>query len=161
MKLVISIVTAISLGLSCTAPADNYYTLAAKGYRWVTIHGPYASTTEQGVQRITRHRGGPTESQILEDEQAFYLIPGKIVQVLKEDPATGMSQVQMGGFTTFLWTYSRFLSRRPIRDIYGVVETPENSALVPNPGAAITPNRGGHREAATRESGEEGSAMSR
>ena len=161
MKLVISIVTAISLSLSCTAPADNYYTLAAKGYRWVTIHGPYASTTEQGVQRITRHRGGLTESQILEDEQAFYLIPGKIVQVLQEDPATGMSQVQMGGFTTFLWTYSRFLSRRPIRDIYGVVETPENSALVPNPGAAITPNRGGHRAAATRESGEAGSAVSR
>jgi hypothetical protein len=161
MKLVISIVTAISLGLSCTAPANNYDTLAAKGYRWVAIHGPYASTTEQGVQRITDHRGGLTESQILEDEQAFYLIPGKIVQVLKEDPATGMSQVRMGGFTTSLWTYSRFLSKRPIRDIYGVVETPENSALVPNPGAAITPNRDGKPAAATRESGEEGSAVSR
>jgi hypothetical protein len=161
MKLVISILTAISLGLSCTASANNYDTLAAKGYRWVTIHGPYASTTEEGVQRITHHRGGLTESPILEDEQAFYLIPGKIVQVLKDDSATGMSQVQMGGFTTFLWTYSRFLSRRPIRDIYGVVETPENSALVPNPGSTITTNRGDHPAAATRESGEDRSAVSR
>ena len=125
------------------------------------IHGPYASPTEQGVQRITDHRGGLTESQILEDEQAFYLIPGRIVQILKEDPASGMSRVQMGGFTTFLWTYRRFLSKRPIRDIYGVVETPENSALVPNPGTAITPNRDGQAAAAHRENGEEGSAVSR
>jgi hypothetical protein len=161
MKLAILIVTAISLGLSCTAPADNYDTLAAKGYRWVAIHGPYASTTEQGVQRITHYRGGLTESPILEDAQAFYLIPGRIVRILKEDRTTGMSQVQMGGFTTFLWTYSRFLSKRPIRDVYGVVETPENSALVPNPRAAITPNRDGQPPAATQESGEDGSAVSR
>jgi hypothetical protein len=161
MKLAILIVMAISVGLSCTAPADNYDTLAAKGYRWVAIHGPYASTTKQGVQRISDHRAGLTESQILEDAQAFYLIPGRIVQIIKEDPATGMSQVQMGGFTTFLWTYSRFLSKRPIRDIYGVVETPENSALVPNPGTAITPSLDGQPVPATRENGEEGSAVSR
>ena len=155
MKLAISIVTAISLGLSCTAPANNYDTLAAKGYRWVAIHGPYASTTEKGVQRITDHRGGPTESQILEDEQAFYLIPGKIVQIIKEDRATGMSQVQMGGFTTSLWTYSRFLSKRPIRDIYGVIETPENSALVPNPRIPITPNVDSESTAWNRKHGNE------
>jgi hypothetical protein len=41
MKLAISIMTAVSLGLACTALADNYGTLAAKGYRWVTVHGPY------------------------------------------------------------------------------------------------------------------------
>ena len=161
MKRAISIVTAISLGLSCTAPADNYDTLAAKGYRWVAVHGPYASTTEQGVERISDRHTVRTESQILEDEQAFYLIPGKIVQIIKEDRVTGMSRVKMGGFTTFLWTYSRFLSKRPIRDIYGVIETPENSALVPNPGTAITPNLDGQPAAATRKNGEEGSAVSR
>src|SRR5258708_7035728 len=98
MKLAISIVTAISLGLSCTAPAHN---------------------------------------------------------------TTHWQQTDIGGFTTLLWTYSRFLSKRPIRDIYGVVETPENSALIPNPGTAITPNRDGQPAAATRESGEEGSAVRR
>jgi hypothetical protein len=72
------------------------------------------------VERITNHRTGSTESQIIADEQAFYLIPGKIVQIIKEDAETGMSEVQMGGFTIFLWTYSRFLSKRPIRDAYGI-----------------------------------------
>ena len=155
MKLAILIVTAISLGLSCAAPADNYDTLAAKGYRWVAVHGPYASTTEQGVERI-RNRGlGRTESQILEDQQAFYLIPGKIVQIIKEDRASGMSQVRMGGFATFLWTYNRFLSKRPIRDMYGVIETPAISGLVRNPRIAITPNLESKSTAWTRENGNE------
>jgi hypothetical protein len=161
MKLATLIVIAISLGLSCAAPADNYEALAAKGYRWVAVHGPYASTTEQGVERINDRRTGPTESEILEDREAFYLIPGKIVQIIKEDRATGMSQVQMGGFTTFLWTYSRFLSKHPIRDIYGVIETPENSALVPNPSAAIMPNLDGQLAAAIRDNGKEDSPVGR
>jgi hypothetical protein len=95
MKLAISIVTAISLGLNCTAPADNYDTIAAKGYRWVAIHAPYASTTEQGAERITNHRTGSTESQIVEDERAFYLVPGKIVQIIKEDAVTGRTNSKL------------------------------------------------------------------
>ena len=147
MKLGILIATAISVGLSWTARADNYDTLAAKGYRWVDcplcksaqarglhIYGVNASPTEQGLERISNHRSGRTESQTLKDGQAFCVKPGKIVQIIKEDRATGMSQVQMGGSTKILWTYSRFLSKRPIRDIHGVIETPENSALVRNPG---------------------------
>ena len=39
--------------------------------------------------------------------------------------------------------------------------TPENSVLVPNQGAAITPNLDGRPAAATRENGEGGSAVSR
>ena len=131
MKLAIAILFAVSLGLICTAPADDYRALGANGYRWVTIHGPYASTTEQDVERLAHHRAGPTEAQIIEDDKAYYLIPGTIVQIIKEDPAKGMSRVQLGGFATFLWTYSRFLSKQPIRDIYGVIETPENSGLFP------------------------------
>jgi hypothetical protein len=77
--------------------------------------------------------------QIVEDEDAFYLIPGKIVQIIKMDPATGKSQVRMGGFASFLWTDSRFLSGRPIRDIYGTIETPETSGLIPNQGVGIYP----------------------
>ena len=33
--------------------------------------------------------------------------------------------------TTDLWTSSKFLSKRPIRDTYGIIETPETSELVP------------------------------
>jgi len=140
MKLFFSIVVTLSLGLRCTAVADNYDTLAGNGYRWVAIHGPYASTTEEGVERITNHRTSFTNVQILEDEDAYYLIPGKIVQIIKTDPATGMLQIRMGGFTSFLWTYSRFLSKRPIRDIYGTIETPENSGLISNQSVATTPS---------------------
>jgi hypothetical protein len=132
MKLTIAIISAVSLSLTCSAPANDYGALAARGYRWVSVHGPYASTTEQYVKRLTDDRAGATEAQILEDEKAYYLIPGTIVQVIKEDSANGMSQVQLGGFATFLWTYSRFLSKHPIRDIYGVIETPENSGIIPN-----------------------------
>lgn len=89
MKLFFSIFATISLALSYTALGDDYDTLAAKGYRWVGVHRPYASTTEEGVERITNHRTSLTDVQIVEDEDAFYLIPGKIVQIIKADPATG------------------------------------------------------------------------
>jgi hypothetical protein len=96
------------------------------------------------------HRSGSTEAEIVEDEQAFYLIPGTIVQIIKEDPTSGMSRLQMGGFTTLVWTYSRFLSKHPIPDIYGTIETPENSGLIPNPSTAIRPNLGGRSTASAR-----------
>jgi hypothetical protein len=139
MKLFFSMVVTVGLALSCTAFGDTYDTLATKGYRWVAVHGFYASATEEGVERITSHRTNRTDVQIVEDEDAFYLIPGKIVQIIKMDPATGKSQVRMGGFASFLWTDSRFLSGRPIRDIYGTIETPETSGLIPNQGVAIYP----------------------
>ncbi len=47
--------TAVGLGLSSTALADNYGDLAAQGYRWITVNGPYACGTDQDVQRIVAH----------------------------------------------------------------------------------------------------------
>ena len=122
MKLSIGIISAVGFGLTCTALAEDYGTLATKGYRWVSVYGPYASTTEEGVERLTN--SPQTQAQIVEDDNAYYLIPGTIVRVIKEDPVNGMSEVQLGGFATFLWTYSRFLSKEPIRDIDGGIETP-------------------------------------
>jgi hypothetical protein len=152
MKLTIAIISAVSLGLTGAASADSYSALAAKGYRWVTIHGPYAGTTERDVERLTDDRGGATDARILEDENAYYLIPGTIVQVVKQDPANGMSQVQLGGFATFLWTYSRFLSKHPIRDIYGVIETPESSGILPGLTTPVVPV---DPEGRTRDNGDE------
>jgi hypothetical protein len=138
VKQAITIITALSLGLADTALGDNYDTLAANGYRWIAVHGPYGSTTEQGLQHITGRRKDRKGSQSVEDNEAFYLIPGRIVHIMKEDPADGTSLVQMGGFPTLLWTYTRFLSKRPVRDVYGVIETPENSGLIQNPSATPT-----------------------
>ena len=61
MKLCVSVMTAVGLGLTCTALADNYNDLAAKGYRWVTVNGPYACGTEQDVRRLV---GPHTDEEI-------------------------------------------------------------------------------------------------
>jgi hypothetical protein len=140
MKLLISCITAVSLGLICTVlGGDNYSALAAQGYRWVAVNGPYACNTEQDVERITAHHTDATELQVVQNIQCYYLIPGTIVQVIKEDPTRGMSEMRLGSITRSLWTYSRFLSKRPIKDTYGVIETPGNSGLIPAANAAIIP----------------------
>jgi hypothetical protein len=68
---------------------------------------------------------------MVDDLQAYYLIPRMLVQIVQDDPATGMSEIRLGGITRALWTCTGFLSKRPIEDPYGVFETPENSGLIP------------------------------
>ena len=131
MKLRIHLIVAGSLGLTCSAFAQNYNDLAAQGYRWVTVDGPYACISEQYTQRIVAQRNDATELQVVENIQCYYLIRGAIAQVIKEDPARGMSEMRFGSIITPLWTYTRFLSKNPIRDTYGVIETPQNSGLIP------------------------------
>ena len=140
MKLLISFMTAVSLGLACTVLGDdNYSALAAQGYRWVTINGPYACNTEQGVERIVARHTDATELQVVENIECYYLIPGTIVQVIKEDPARGMSEMRLGSIARSLWTYTIFLSKHPVKDTYGVIETPENSGLIPTADRPIVP----------------------
>ena len=140
MKFLFFFITAVGLGLTCTVlGADNYSALAAQGYRWVTINGPYACTSEQEAERIAAHHTDAIELQVVENIECYYLIPGTIVQVIKEDPARGLSEVRLGSISRSLWTYSRFLSKCPVKDTYGVIETPENSGLIPNTDTAIVP----------------------
>jgi hypothetical protein len=68
--------TAVGLGLICTALADNYSDLAAQGYRWAIVNGPYACGTDQDVQRIVGHHTDETELHMVEDIRCYYLIPG-------------------------------------------------------------------------------------
>jgi hypothetical protein len=113
-----------------SALADNYSDLAAKGYRWVTVDGPYACGSEQDVQQIVGHHTDEAELHMVESIRCYYLIPGTIVQVIKEDPATSMSEIRLVSLERSIWTYNRFLSRHPVHDTYGVIETPENSGLI-------------------------------
>jgi hypothetical protein len=132
MKLKMLVFTVISFGLTCAAlAANNYSDWAVQGYRWITVDGPYACTSQEGVQRITGHRTDAVELQMVENLQAYYLIPGTLVQVVQNDAAKGMSLIRLGGITIDLWTYTKFLSKRPIEDPYGVIENPENSPLIP------------------------------
>jgi hypothetical protein len=140
LKLLISFMTAVSLGLTCAVlGGDSYSALAARGYRWVTINGPYACITEQEAKRISAHHTDAIELQVVENIECYYLIPGTIVQVIKEEPAHGISEIRLGSITRSLWTYSRFLSKRPVKDTYGVIETPESSGLIPAADTAIVP----------------------
>jgi hypothetical protein len=130
MKLAASVITALGL-LTCTVLADNYTDLAAQGYRWVTVNGPYACETEQDLQRIVAHHTDTTELQVVENIQCYYLIPGTVVQVINEDPRKGTSQIRLGTIAKSLWTYTRFLSKHPVQDTYGSIETPEERGLIP------------------------------
>ena len=59
--------------------------------------------------------------------------------MIKEDPARGLSEMRLGSITRSLWTYTIFLSKHPVRDTYGIIETPENSGLIPTADTAIVP----------------------
>ena len=65
-------------GLACTVSAADYKYLAGEGYRWVTINGPYACSTEQVLKRIITHHTDATELEMVEDGGAYFLIPGAI-----------------------------------------------------------------------------------
>jgi hypothetical protein len=54
-----------------------------------------------------------------------------------------MSEILLPGILTPLWTYTKFLSARPIQDTYGIVETPDNAGLVDPSDTAIVGETGG------------------
>lgn len=114
-----------------TALAGTYDDLAAKGFRWATADGPYASVAKEDAHRVANHPPDDVILKMVEQVKVFYLTPGTIVQVTEEDPATGISKIRMAGITSDLWTLTKFLSKRPVKDTYGVVETPETSGLIP------------------------------
>src|SRR5258708_6557067 len=130
MRFRMLVFSAIGFGLTGAALAANYSDLAAQGYRWITVDGPYACPAKEDVQRITNHRTDALELEMVENLRSYFLIPGIRVQVIKNDPGTGTSQVRLGEITKDLGTATKFLSKRPIQDPYGVIETPENSGLI-------------------------------
>ena len=122
---------AVALGPVSTALATNYYDLVAQGYRWATVDGPYASPAKDDLRQILKGYSEDKELELVEQLRVSYLVPGTIVQVVQTDAASGMSQIRINGIARDLWTLSKFLSRRPVVDPYGVVETPPQSAGPP------------------------------
>jgi hypothetical protein len=129
MKVKIAVLGAIALGLVSTGLAGTDKGRTGKEYRWIIVDGPYACLSKEDLRQITEHNTGETELQMVDQLRAYYLISGLIVKLVQEDSASGMSQIHLAGITKDLWTFTRFLSRRPIKDPYGVVETPETSGL--------------------------------
>ena len=130
MKVPTIVLAAAAVGLGSTASADPYKDLATQGYRWVIVDGPYACLSKDDVRKIAGHRTDRIEVEMVQELRAYYLIRGVIIQVVQEDAASGMSQVRLpGGFRTF-WTLTRFLSRSPVTDTFGVVEMPTTSSMI-------------------------------
>lgn len=128
--LILSVAAAAVLFTS-TGPAKNYEALAAKGYRWVTVDGPYGCLSKDDLLRITKHHTDEAELQMTEQLRAYYLTEGAIVKVVQEDAASGISQIHAAEIRPDVWTLTRFLNRRPMKDAYGQIETPESVGLVP------------------------------
>jgi hypothetical protein len=121
---------AAAVGLGSTASADPYKDLAAQGYRWVIVDGPYACPSKDDLREITRHRTDRMELEMVQDLRAYYLIRGVIIQVVQEDAVSEMSEIHLPGRPRTFWTLTRFLSRSPIKDTFAVVETPTTSNLL-------------------------------
>jgi hypothetical protein len=130
--LILLAVAGAAMTLTSTASATKYDELVAKGYRWATADGPYACVAKEDVRRMASNPGDAVELKMIEQVKAYYLTPGTIVQVTEEDPKTGTSKIRLAGITTDLWTLTRFLTKQPIKDTYGVIETPETSGLIPS-----------------------------
>ena len=74
---------------------------------------------------------------MIEQLRAYYLIRGTVVQVVMEDKSSGLSQVNMAGIMTNLWTLIKF-SMQPFKDIIGHIETPTTSGPAPTPAISAT-----------------------
>ena len=58
------------------------------------------------------------------------MLQGDIVKIVREDPTSSMSLIRVAEIPRELWTLTKFLSKRPIEDAFGVVETPETLGLI-------------------------------
>jgi hypothetical protein len=114
--------------------AASYDDLLKQGYRWVTVDGPYACVSVDDLRKVSRGGGDELELKLVEQLKAYYLIRGTMVQVIKEEKSSGVSQIRIDGITTPLWTLNQYLSRRPIKSIMGRVETPGTSTPSESPG---------------------------
>jgi hypothetical protein len=126
-RLTVLAVTAVAVGTVSAGLANNYDALVAQGYRWVTVNGPYGCPSKADLRQISQYGTEKTELEMVEQLRAYYLISGTMVQVIQEDTASGTAQVRVAGIVTDLWTFTKFLTKRPIKDPYGVIETPDTA----------------------------------
>ncbi len=121
---------AIIAGLASGRSTTNYDDFVAKGYRWVTVDGPYACVSRDDLRQISKNHTAETDLQLIRQQRAYYLLQGDIVKVVREDVTSGLALIRMAGIPKELWTQTKFLSKRPVENAFGVVETPETSGLI-------------------------------
>jgi hypothetical protein len=129
-------VAAMAVLASTSLAADNT-DWVAQGYRWSVVSGPYAYIAkEEAKNERSRARHKPVSEVI---GRAYYLRPGKVVLIVEADAASGLSKIRIGGVASDLWTATKNLSARPVRNLVGTIETPDTAGILPILGSAPSP----------------------
>ena len=112
-----------------TATATDFKALAEQGYRWVRVNGPYATPNKADAAKLANAKSASSDVELQDKAHAYFLLPGMLVFVLETDAAAGLSRVRASGIVVDLWTETKYLSAQPLKDSYGVTETPDSSGL--------------------------------
>jgi hypothetical protein len=140
--LILSSAALVIAGFGSTGLATDYSEWVAKGYRWSKVHGPHAYIKKEDAKSDSAGRKSVSETI----GRAYYLRPGKVVLVVETDAAAGLSKIRLGGISSDLWTSTRNLSTRPIRNTLGEIETPASASILPI--STATPSPGSNAKAA-------------
>ena len=130
----------VVLGILPAALGDDYKGWVAQGYRWSLVSGLHAYRNKDDAKNERSRRENKSVSE--EVRYAYYLRPGKVVLVVATDAADGLSQIRMGGISTDLWTPTKYLSTRPVKNSVGKIETPGMAGILPvtSPTPGLGPN---------------------
>jgi len=120
----ILLAAAVAVGLASAGLGANYDDLVRQGYRWVTVDGPLACVSKDDLRQMVEKPSDELTLKMVEEVRAYYRIRGTVVRVVTEETSSGLSQINIPGITQNLWTLSKFLTKQPIRDIIGRIETP-------------------------------------
>ena len=131
-------------GTVMTATATDFKALAEEGYRWVRVNGPYATPNKNDAAKLAEAKSASSDVELQDKTHAYFLLPGMLVFVLENDTAAGLSKVRASGIVVDLWTETKYLSAQPLKDSYGVTETPDSSGLghLGSPTPSASPNSG-------------------
>jgi hypothetical protein len=134
----------LSAATVTTATATDFKALAEQGYRWVRVNGPYATPNKNDAAKLAEAKSASTDVELQDKTRAYFLLPGMLVFVLENDSASGLSRVRASGIVVDLWTETKYLSPEPLKDSYGVTETPDSSGLghLGSPTPSPSPNGG-------------------
>jgi hypothetical protein len=134
----------LSAATVTTATATDFKALAEQGYRWVRVNGPYATPNKNDAAKLAGAKSAATDVELQDKTHAYFLLPGMLVFVLESDNASGLSRVRASGIVVDLWTETKYLSSQPLKDSYGVTETPDSSGLghLGSPTPSPSPNDG-------------------
>ena len=126
---VLSLALLLIVGVLPATLAADYKDWVAQGYRWSLVSGLHAYRNKDDAKNERSRRENKSVSE--EVRYAYYLRPGKVVLVVATDAAGGLSQIRMGGISSDLWTPTKYLSTRPVKNSVGKIETPDMAGILP------------------------------